>query len=304
LSAAEVSFAAPVTLGDALGELAGEGAVAVGGGTSVAMLLKARLLEARRLVYLGRIPELAGLELADTELDGGEVRLGATLPLRELCRSPLVRERLPALAAAAAHVGNPRVRAVATVGGAVAHADPRQDLPPVLLALGARVAVAGPAGTRQVPLERFLRGFLETDLTDGELVTGVLVPLRPGLSACYYRFTPGSGDDFPAVSVAAAVRLSPEGTVRSARIALGSVGSTALLATAAADLLAGRPLTGATIEAAAAATAAAAAPWADRHGSASYKRQMVEVWTQRALARLAAGAVDANAVPGDNIQNG
>jgi carbon-monoxide dehydrogenase medium subunit len=207
--------------------------------------------------------------------------------LRELCRSPLVWSRMPALAGAAAQVGNPRVRAVATVGGAMAHADPRQDLPPVLLALGARIGMAGPGGTRQVPLAGFLHGFMETELAEDELVTEVVVPWEPGLRAAYRRFTPGSADDFPVVSVAAAVSLRPDGSVGSARVALGGVGSTAMLADEAAGLLAGRPLEPATIAAAAAAAAAAAQPWDDRQGSAGYKRHMVEVWTRRTLEACA-----------------
>jgi carbon-monoxide dehydrogenase medium subunit len=283
LPGGEIAFVAPATVADALGELRDEGAIAVGGGTSVAMLLKSRLLDARRLVYLGRVPELAGAE----ERPGGEIRLGATLTLRELCRSPLVGSRLPVLAQAAAQVGNPRVRAVATVGGALAHADPRQDLPPVLLVLGARVRIAAPSGVREVPVEGFLRGFMETELAEDEIVTEILVPGEPGLRAAYSRFTPGSSDDFPAVSVAAAVATEPDGTVRSARIALGAVGSTALLADGAAGLLAGHPLEPTAIAAAAAAAAAAAQPWDDRHGSAGYKRHMVEVWTRRTLESCA-----------------
>jgi carbon-monoxide dehydrogenase medium subunit len=300
LTGGDTSFVAPATLAGALDELGGEGAIAVGGGTSVAILLKSRMLEVRRLVYLGRIRELSGAgeqagteELAGFQPPGdagrpaGEIRLGATLTLRELCRSPLVRSRLPVLVTAAAQVGNPRVRAVATVGGTMAHADPRQDLPPVLLALGARVVIGGPSGTREVPLAGFLHGFMETELEADELVTEVLIPWRPGLRACYRRFTPGSADDFPAVSVAAAVFVAPDGTVRSGRIALGGVGSTALLAADAASLLAGRPLEADAIEAAADAAASIAQPWGDRHGSADYKRQMVRVWTRRALESCA-----------------
>jgi carbon-monoxide dehydrogenase medium subunit len=179
------------------------------------------------------------------------------------------------------------VRAVATIGGTVAHADPRQDLPPVLLALDARIGLVGPAGTRQRPLAGFIRGFMETELADDELIAEVTVSPQPGLKAAYARFNPGSADDFPTVSVAAAVTAGPDGIVRSARIALGAVGPAAILAEEAAGLLAGRPLSPETIAAASAAAAAAALPWADRHGSAQYKRDMVEVWTRRALESCA-----------------
>jgi aerobic carbon-monoxide dehydrogenase medium subunit len=273
----------PGSVAEALAELAGEDSAVVGGGTSVALLLKSGLLAARRLVYLGRIPELAGAG----ERPDGTIRLGATVTLHQLCRSPLVAGRLPVLVAAAARVGNPRVRAVATIGGTVAHADPRQDLLPVLLALDARIGLVGPAGARQRPLAGFIRGFMETELADDELIAEVTISPQPGLKASYARFNPGSGDDFPTVSVAAAVTAGPDGIVRSARIALGAVGPAAILAEEAAGLLAGRPLGPKTIAAASAAAAAAAQPWADRHGSAQYKRDMVEVWTKRALESCA-----------------
>src|SRR5262245_33739270 len=106
--------------------------MALAGGTSLAMLLKHRLVEPERLVYLGG---LTGLSAIDDGPDG--LRLGAMATLRDLVTSEVVSSVAPVIARAADDVGNPRVRAVATVGGALAHADPRQDLPPVMLALDA-----------------------------------------------------------------------------------------------------------------------------------------------------------------------
>ncbi|HLQ60813.1 MAG TPA: xanthine dehydrogenase family protein subunit M [Candidatus Acidoferrales bacterium] len=266
----EFEFQAPATLAEALGLLGAEGAFALGGGTSLVLMLKQDLVPASRVVWLGRIPELHGIR---HDAAGGLV-LGATTTMAELARSSDVRRLHPALAAAAEQIGNPRVRAVATVGGALAHADPRQDLPPVLLALGAAVTVQGPAGTRSVPLAGFFRSLMETALADGELVTSVSVPPpAPGQRECYLRFNPGSVDDFPTVGVAARAVLDESGAISDLAVALGGVAPVPIL------------IREAPTDAAEAAERACD-PVDDRRGSAAYKRAMARVWTRRALAQL------------------
>lgn len=273
-------FRAPDTVDDALAELAGGDALPVGGGTSVAMLLKNRLVEPARLVYLGRIAGLGGVREA-----GDRVRIGATTTLRSLCRSPLVRAELPALAEAAARVGNPRVRSVATLGGGLVHGDPRQDVPPALLALDAEVAVTGPAGRRVVPMREFGQGLMATVVGEDELVTEVLVPRDPLRRMVYRRFTPGSSDDYPTVGVAVSVSVV-DGVVADARIALGGVAGTAVLATRAAAVVRTGGLTEDMVREAAAVAAEEVRPLADHRGSAEYKRAMVQVWVGRALRAL------------------
>lgn len=180
---------APRSIEEALQALQPEGSVALGGGTRVVMLLKTGLLEPQRLVWLGRIDELTRIEtLAD-----GRLRIGAGVTLDRLATLPL-------LAGAAAHIGNPRVRAVATLGGHLAHADPRQDLPPLLIALGAFVVT----DRRRLPVEELFTGFMTTALGEGELITHVEIP-PTSARAGYVRFTPGSASDYPTVGVAATI---------------------------------------------------------------------------------------------------
>jgi carbon-monoxide dehydrogenase medium subunit len=279
LPPSELIFSTPTSVEDAIAELAGEDALAVGGGTSIALMLKNRLIEPERLVYLGKVPGLSGI----SETDSGEIRLGATTTLRELNRSALVQSKLPSLAQAAGQVGNPRVRAVATLGGAVVHGDPRQDLPPVLLSLGARARIVGAEGAREVPFSEFFFGFMETATGEDELVTEVTVPVEDGARSRYTRFTPGSEDDYPTVGVAVSIVVSAGGIVELARIALGGVDGMAILATDATDLLIGARPDADLIAAVAAAAASAANPSDDQRGSESYKRAMVEVWTRRTL---------------------
>lgn len=284
----ELTFRAPTTVDDVLAELADGAALPVAGGTSVAMLLKNRLVEPTRLVYLGRVAELGGIDEA-----GDLLRIGATATLRSLCRSPLVRAAVPVVASAASRVGNPRVRAVATMAGGLVHGDPRQDVPPVLLALDASVVVVGPSGRRVVPVAEFGLGLMSTVVGEDELVAGVLVPRSPRRSV-YLRFTPGSAEDYPTVGVAASVVVE-DGVVRSARIALGGVAGTAVLASRAASVVRSGGLGVEVVREAAFVAAEEVRPVADQRGSAGYKRAMVGVWVRRALLALSSGSAEASA---------
>ncbi len=308
---ADLAFSAPATLHEALGELAGaeDDVIAMGGGTSVGMLLKNDLIAPRKIVWLARIPELRRLAYRSDGLGsdmpgsdrpgggrdaGGELLIGATVTLRELARSGVIRQKFPALAYAASRVGNPRVRAVATVGGALTHSDARQDVPPIMYALQARVRIQSLRGSREVPVHAFHTGFMETVLAEDELVTQVVIPAVPGRRAAYGRFTPGSHDDYPTVSAAASIAADNSGRVTSAVLALGGVGSTPLLVGGAASLIGTVPGQ-AEVESAAAAAEAAASPHDDQRGSARYKKAMAREWAARVIR--ACLDPDATAVP-------
>lgn len=265
------------TLEEALQALEPEGAIAVGGGTQVGLLARHRLIEPSRLVWLGRVGGLQGCSL---EADGS-LSIGATTTLAEIATSPAVRSAHPILAEAASRVGNPRVRAVATLGGHLVHADPRQDLPPVLLALGAVVRLRGQEGERRLPVREFFRGPFETALPPGALLTGVSVPPAPAAArATYVRFAPASESDYPTVSVAAACELDGY-RVRRAVLGLAGVHGRPLLVELP-ELGTGREA----VEAAGAAGAAACDPVTDQRGSAAYKRAMAALWSRRAMSAL------------------
>lgn len=269
----------PRTVEEAVEALGAPDAVAVAGGTAVGLLLSQRLLQPSTLVLLGRVRELGGVEVDE---EAGTVRIGAAVTMAELARHRWVARRLPALATAAGVVGNPRVRALATLGGAIAHADPRQDVPPVLVALDAAIDVAGPGGRRVVRAADMFLGVMDTDLDDVEVVTGVRLAAPPGLRSAYERFTPQSAEDYPTVAAAAAVQRAEDGVVRWAALVLGGVGA-APVTVAATSELTGRVPAGAAVAAVAAQAAVVCAPTDDRRGSARYKRAMAEVWSRRAL---------------------
>jgi carbon-monoxide dehydrogenase medium subunit len=292
LPVADLEFLTPTTLEDALAELAeNEDALALGGGTSVGLLLKNELIEPGTIVWLARIPELRSLATGAA----GELVIGATVTLREIAASALVGHDYPALAYAAGQVGNPRVRAVATLGGALAHSDARQDVPPVLYALEARVRIAGLSGRREVPVSGFHAGFMETVLEPGELITEIVIPAVPGRTAGYARFTPGSAEDYPTVSAAAAVTRDDSGRVTRAVLAVGGAGPVPFVVDGLAELLGTSPGED-EIEAAARAARAAAQPLDDQRGSAEYKTAMAAEWSARVLR--ACLYPDTKSVPG------
>jgi carbon-monoxide dehydrogenase medium subunit len=276
-------FVAPTSLGEAVDMAGADDALVVAGGTSVALLVKEGLVEPGRLVWLGRLAELTGI----TDTGGGALRIGALTTLADIATATQVRAHHPMIAQAARVVANPRIRAVATIGGAVVHADPRQDLPPALLAADAAVRIVGTAGERTVPLrDGFFRGFLETALGPGELVTHLLLPPAGRAPQAYRRFTPQSADDYPTVSVAARLELTAAGEVRGLSLALGGVAPAPLLVTDLPALVPGRTPDSADIAGIAEAAAAATSPVADRLGSVRYKSAMAAVWTRRVLTEL------------------
>ena len=246
------------------------------------MLLRNGFIAPDRLVWLGKTAGLDGVSL-DANRD---LRLGAQTTLAAIARDRLVRAHCPSLAFAASRAANPRVRAVATLGGHLAHADPRQDLPPVLLALDARVTIAGLSTSRTIGVDELLVDFMTTSLASDEIIVSVTVPARPGRRERYVRFTPNSLDDYPTVGVAAVLEVDADGTVTDARIGLGGVAPSAVLVEAARPVLVGRRPSAADLDALADAARETASPVDDQRGSAAYKKAMSALWAKRTVAAL------------------
>jgi aerobic carbon-monoxide dehydrogenase medium subunit len=277
-------YRAPRGLDEALAVLRehGEDARVVAGGTALVTMMRQHLVRPGCLVSLRDVQGLNRIEATN-----GALRLGALVTHREAEVSPLVRERLPVLAETFRRVGTVRIRHMATIGGALAHADPNQDPPVTLLALGARVEIRGARGHRELPLGEFFRDYYETALEPGELVTAVTVPLLPVASgATFLKFLPRTADDYATVAVAAIVTLAADGErCREARIALGSVGVTPLRGMAAEALLSGQRLSESLLQAAGEAVKGVVDPLSDHRGSAAYKREMTGVMVGRALTQ-------------------
>ena len=250
------------------------------GGTALINMMKQRLVLPETLISLHRLRGLAEVQ----EIDGA-LRLGALLTHRAAETSPLLRARLPVLAETYRRVATVRIRNVATVGGALAHADPNQDPPVTLLALDAQVQLTSVAGSRDVPLTDFFTDYYETVLRPDELLTAIRIPLpQPHTGSAHVKFLPRTADDYATVGVAATIRLDPAtGTCQDCRIALGSVGSTPLRALPAEGVVRGQRLTPELLREAGAVAQQQTDPISDTRGSADYKRAMAGVFVRRAL---------------------
>jgi carbon-monoxide dehydrogenase medium subunit len=193
------------------------GAKLLAGGHSLIPLLKLRLAAPPALIDIGRVPELRGIAR-----HADHIRIGGLTTHAELAASADLQNSAPALAEAAAMVGDPTVRNRGTIGGNVAHADPASDLPTVLVAMDARMVAVGPAGERTIPADQFFTGLMTTALAEEEILVAVLVPLmQRGQGSAYVKFShPASR--YAVVGVAAVVTIT-NGTCMAARVSLGGL---------------------------------------------------------------------------------
>lgn len=275
----------PRELPEAIEELSGEDAIVLAGGQSLVLLMNTGLVVPERLVSIAGLAELRGVVVGDDGLD-----IGALCTHRELAEHPVIRRRLPAAARMFDGVGNIRVRNSGTVGGNLVHADPAQDPPVMLAALGAQVAVAGSAGDRRLAVEDVAEGPFWPTIEQGELVTRVHVPW-PGENdrMAYIKFLAGSHDDYATVSVAARLTMQ-DGVVSTARMAAGAVGPTVAILDAAAEALQGRaPDDPDAQHELGERVRDLVSPSADRRGSADYKREMAGVVARRAVQACLSG---------------
>ena len=263
-------LAEPASLNEAIALLGAENAHPLSGGTALMLMMKAGVLRPARLV------SLRGLGLDQIRADG-ELRIGAMASLRALERAAPVKAGWPAITRTLRTLSNVRVRNVATMGGALAHADPHMDLPPLMMALNAQVTITGPAGERRVPVEALYAGYLENTLARDELITQVTIPAMGKRRAAYLKCTTRSADDWPAVGIAVLIDGDD------VRIVLGAATDRPTRLAAAEKILKGKVGDPRALEEAAQAAAEEAVIESDLHGSAAYKKQLVRVYLQRTL---------------------
>lgn len=263
----------------------GPDAKLIAGGTALVIMMRQRLVRPSCVVSLRTVRGLNGIELKD-----GGVSIGGLATHREVESSSLLRRRLPMLTETYHHVATIRVRNMATVGGGLAHADPNQDPPPALIALGATVKATSAGGSRVLPLDGFFTDYYETVLNPDEIITELFIPkLAANSGAAYLKFLPRTADDYATVSAAAVLTLDKNlKNIADVRIALGSVGTTPIRATAAEDVLRGQPVKAEAFSEAGEKAKEAVDPISDFRGSAGYKREMAAVFVRRALERALA----------------
>ncbi len=274
----------PTTLSDALGLLdRHRGATVLAGGTDVMVEVNAGRRRPEHVIAVDRVAELREWHY---DIGAGAVRLGAAVPFSTIMNSPLAR-LVPALADAARTVGSPQIRHVGTVGGNLATCSPAGDTLPVLSALDAVVHVQSANLVRKIGIHEFMVGVKRTKLKPNELITAIVIPVRPGWQG-YAKV----GVRNAMVIATASACLVADTHVRRVRLALGSVGPTILRCPDAEQWITDRLDwdTMSAVESVAAQefgmmAAAAARPIDDHRSTAAYRRHAIGVLATRLLRR-------------------
>ncbi len=317
------AYQRPASLADLTGGLRGasvaDETVFMGGGTDILVKMGQRLIAPSAVIGLKTVAELGGIRR-----EGESVFVGAATTLQQVKDSALIAGLFPALVRAAASVGSPQLRRMGTIGGNLCldtrclYYNQREwpgafppcykrggkvchvvkggkrcyalfcaDTPAALLALDARVSIAGPAGQREVPLDEFYRddGLRCNILGLGEIVRGIRIPVIAGASNLYSRMGSRGAIDFPLVGLAVSAQ-GAGGTCTGLRMAATGVGSRPLRLAALEKLLEGRDRRRELTEEELGEALKEVRPVRHQGISAPYRKNLLEVLVRRALACL------------------
>jgi carbon-monoxide dehydrogenase medium subunit len=258
-----------------------EGTKLVAGGHTLLPALKLRLASPNRLIDIGGLRELRGIEIGEDS-----IKIGALTTHAELLASDSLNKALPIFREAARMIADPQVRNRGTIGGSLANADPAADWPAIVIALQAEIEIAGSNGKRRVPAKDFFVDIFATVLEQDEVLAAIYVP-RPehGMRFTYRKIRhPASG--FAVVGVAMGVRLQ-DGVVAAASLGITGAASHAFSSRAAVDFLRGKPLSQESIEEAARLAAETSECLSDRYASAEYRTNLIRTEMRRTLLALA-----------------
>ena len=280
---AAFAYHAPTSRSEAIGLLCrfGDEAKVLAGGQSLVAAMNFRLARPAILIDVNRI---AGLD--DVVTEGGTLRIGA------LCRHARfekavvtgpVGRLLPRVAAAIAH--SP-IRSRGTFGGSLAHADPASEWCSLALALGAQIVAEGKDGERTISADKFFLNIFTTALRPDELMTEIRLPVLDDTWRCGFAEYSRRAGDFALALAIVAVRMDA-GRIAQARVALGGVASTPVLAHDVQSVLLGEAPSDALWAEAASAASASCEPPGDIHGSSEYRRDLAGAMVRRALLQAA-----------------
>jgi aerobic carbon-monoxide dehydrogenase medium subunit len=280
------SYHRPESVADAVKLLStlGEDARALAGGHSLIPMMKLRLATPSHLVDLHGVAALKGIRR-----DGDTVVIGAMTTQHELLSSEDIATSLPVLQEAAALIADPQVRYRGTIGGNVANGDPGNDMPALMMTLGATYRLEGPNGIREIPASEFYQGAYFTALEPGEILTDLAIPVQPAGHGWAYEKLKRKVGDY-ATAAASVVLTMAGGKVASCAIGLTNLHETPLLATDAARAVIGTSLDAAALKAAAAAAKAIMSPASDARGPVEYRKHVGGIMVTRALQRAASRA--------------
>lgn len=278
-------YAAPRSVAETVALLAqpGRRPRLLAGGTDILVQLREGAREADLVIDVKRIAELTAVRF---DAAGG-LHLGASVPAADIYNHDQIVRDYSALVDACQIIGGWQIQSRASVGGNLCNSSPAADSTPALIALGAVAVVAGPSGTREVPVEEFCIAPGRNVLGPAELLVALKFPPPARHAGSHYlRFIPRNEMDIAVVGAGAWVQLDPTGQkIERARIGLGAVAPTPLLAREASDALAGQPATAASFRAAGERARKVAKPISDMRAPAEYRVHLVGVLVERALAR-------------------
>lgn len=254
------------------------GAQILAGGTDLLVDVDTGIRQAENVISIRDIPELRQIrKLAD------RIAIGAGCTAAQVERAELVRRYFPELAEVVAVFASPQIRARATLGGNVCSAVPCCDFPPILMALGSEIELRHSDGCRVLPLRDFFVGNRQTVRQNNEVLTQILIPLKPDRAAAsYHKFRRRASNSLALVGVAAFLDMR-DSFCNAAQIVLGAVAPMPLLAERASMSLKGKAVDEATIAAAAKIARQECRPITDQRATESYRRELVQVLTARAL---------------------
>jgi CO/xanthine dehydrogenase FAD-binding subunit len=277
-----INYESPKTVQEAIKLLAahGEKARPLCGGTDLIIQMRAGVRRPEHVVDVKNIDEMRRISFS---MQHG-LRLGAAVPCIEISENADMRKYYPGLTEAAHLIGSLQIQSRASVGGNLCNGSPAADTTPALIALGAKCRVVGAKGERMVAVEDFCTAPGRTVLQPGELLVEFHIPTPARHSSdAYLRFIPRNEMDIAVVGVGASVTLDCD-KVKAARIGLGAVAATPIVATKAAESLIGKKLDAAALETAGRLASEAASPIDDMRGTAEFRSHVTGVLTRRVLA--------------------
>ncbi len=257
---------------------------AIAGGTDLLVLIRGKTIKPEYVVDIGYIP---GLDYINYDEKQG-LSIGALATIRAIEKSDKLCRIYPVISQAAGLLGSVAIRNVATIGGNLCNAAPSADTAPPLIGLSARARIIGPGGERLVSLEDFFTGPGETVLKAGELLLEIQVPVPPPGTKGVYLKHGRSAVDLATVGVAVVMALESGGVCRDVQIVLGAVAPTPMRAKKAEGVLRGKKVEPALVEEAAQVASGEAQPITDVRASAEYRKEMVKVFTRRAIGQITA----------------
>ncbi len=280
----ELSYEAPESVDAAVALLATEGRMAkvFAGGTDLLVQMKEELIEPTLLVNIKKIEETRQIIIGPDNIVVGAAVTGA-----ELGEHDRLKDMWPGVVEAVELIGSYQIQGRATIGGNLCNASPAADSVPALIAANARVLIAGPDGTREIPVEEIATGPGQTSMGRGEFVVSIRLPIPPNRSGdAYLRFIPRTEMDIAVVGAGVSVVVNPDGTCAAARLALCAVSPTAKLVGAASEILAGNRLNDDVLAALAGVARDACSPIDDKRGTIEFRTKVAGVLACRAT-RLA-----------------